>query len=746
MDSWWSSDRIEATVTPEYVYKRISAKKQSALHHPLAFGQGLTDDTYLDWIITKGRKLFLILDDISCSEHVFFLADNSFDDNDLPFDEDAIKELKLGQEALEKKFIRRQHAYNVQELTEGSHVDYTEHDIIPIDAAPKVKGVPSASKVDRVTMGRKVFSRRCLSLGEDSGIERVHFVLHFKSLEKLKHPHLVSVWATYIAQEQGYVLLNPFCELNLKSFLEDPPKSFKSLSKPEQREILFRWIYCLSSALACLHENGYAHQAIRPSNIFIDGNYNIILGAHAALGALDDKEPAYEKYAYENAAPEQWQRRATLQETNPLRSTLQGGGRTGRRIKHEKRWSQASSLSPPQPMTANSSSESSKRSSALTGSTNPPPSSHSSQPSVPSIAPTTTTASSSSSASIPTNSCRPSHTIVSTVSFQQPSARRILYDQSPLFPSDVFSLSTIILQILSLIASISCQSNKFSQSSLRSHLSKHNRTAGRGGAPADSSFHANLRQVNTWLDTLAHAAEKPSRKLPSLRRPTAKTRDSDGSSDEAEAWRWRGALGSLVDLLRPGIAKVPEDRSTAIDHVANMKRVYERWRFTPGPCCGASSRKGTASGSASVVTAFRVPPRTASSGGSLSAESGPLRLGRRIAPQERESMFEASEDDYETGDEQEPVGEPIFELESPVPRELDSTPTSLSRGSGRTSVGRNGESVILALDGFDWPRPLSRTKRQQVRPMESVAESLSGRAGGRGNWPFKPDGQVAVDV
>ena len=735
--TWWSSDRIEAVATPEYISKKMPAKKQSALHRPLAFGQGLTDDTYLDWILTRGRKLFLILDDIGCPEHIFDAVDKSFDDDDLPLNEDAIAELKLGSGALDKKFARRQHAYNVQELTEGSHIDYAEDDIVPVDVVPKVKGMPSAPKVDRVTMGRKAFTRRCLSLGEDSGIERVHFVLHFKSLERLKHPHLVSVWATYILQEQGYILLNPYCDLNLKSFLEDPPKSFKSLPKQEQREILFRWIYCLSSALACLHENGYAHQAIRPSNIFIDGNHNIILGAYAALGALDDKEPTYEKDAYENAAPEQWQKRATLQETNPLRSTLQGGGRTGRRIKTEKRWSQTSSFSPPPPLTANSSLDSSKRSSVLTSSNTISSSGRSSRP-PPSISPTTITTSSSSSSSVPTNSCRPSHTIVSTLSYQQPSAARTLYDQSPLFPSDIFSLSTIILQILSLTASISCQSAKLSPASLRSHLSKHNRTAGRGGAPADSSFHANLRQVKTWLDLLAQSTEKPSRKLPSLRRPTAKGRNSDGSADEAEAWRWRGALGSLVDLLRPGVAKVPDERFTAVGCAVNVEKIFERWGFTPGSCCIASTR---GSSSMSVITAIRVPPRTTSSGGSSSTGSG-LRPERRMAPQEYDTAYEASEEDYETGDEQE-AEEPIYELESPS--ELHSSPGGRRGGPGRESVGSTGgESVFIALDGYDWPRPASGPRRQQVRTLESLPERLDSR--GRGNWLVKPEGQMAVGM
>ena len=740
MASWWSSDRIEATATPEYISRKLPAKKQSALHQPLAFGQGLTDDTYLDWILSRSRKLFLILNDVGCAEHIFDAVDKSFDDDDLPFDEDAIKELKLGNGALDKKFARRQHAYNVQELPEGSHVDYAEDDIVPIDPVPKVKGMPLASSLDRVTMGRKSFSRRRLSLGEESGIERVHFVLHFKSLERLKHPHLVNVWATYIFQEQGYILLNPYCELNLKSFLEDPPKGFKNLPKPEQREILFRWIYCLSSALASLHENGYAHQAIRPANIYIDSNYNIILGEYAALGALDDKEPAYEKDAYENAAPEQWQRRATLQETNPLRSTLQGGGRTGRRIKAQKRWSQDSSLSPP-PLSANSSLDSNKRSSTFTANTIPSSSSRSSQLPAPSITPTTLTTSSSSSSSQPTNSCRPSHTIISTVSYRQPSAARTLYDQSPLFPSDIFSLSTIILQVLSLVASISCQSSKLSPSSLRSHLGKHNRTAGRGGAPADSSFHANLRQVSIWLDLLAQAAEKPSRKLPRLRRSSAKSRSSDGSGDEAEAWRWRGALGCLVDLIRPGLAKIPDERFSAVGCAIGTKKIFDRWGFTPGSCCIPSSMKG--SGSMSVITAIRVPPRTSSSGASSSTGSGPRRE-RRLAPQEYDIAYETSEEDYETGDEQEPA-EPVYELESPVPYELDSRNTSRQSGPGRESIGRDGESVMIALDGYDWPRPVSVSRRQQGQTMESITERfVDGGTQGRGLWPPRHASQMAV--
>jgi serine/threonine protein kinase len=579
MSSWWSNDRIAATVTETYITQKLGPKKKRVLNSPLAFGAGLTDDTYIDWILERSPRLFLILDDIGCADHIFVSVDRSFDDNDLALNDQAISELGLSGPTA-KRFAKRQYAFLVQELCEGAHVDYGDDHIIPVHALPRKQGQQQLSaNVDRVRVGDKTFLRRKISLDEDSGIEKIHFILHFKSLQRLKHPHLTSVWATYTYREEGYVLMQPSFDTTLKSFIEDPPKHFRSLPKSEQRDIIVRWIQCLTSGLAYLHDNSYAHQAIRPSNIYIDNHYSVYLGDYGALGALEDKEPAYAKDAYNHGAPEQWQKRATLAETQPLRSTLQSGGRTGRRIRPMSssavtaRPSRSPGRAPRTPSRASNNHDISATSNTAGTRT--------STMSSGSTAPTNYTSSTGSSDG--GRRAARAHAVITTLTYSQPAPSKTPFDASPSFPSDVFSMCCVITSLLSLLVSISSGSSKLSPTNIPTHLGKRNRTAGRGGkggAPADVSWHSNLGQVSTWLDMLDEtSAEKPAKKL-SLSRKSSADKDSD-----SESWRWKGFLQKMTNMMRYGFQKDISIRWTAPGGVDQINESLKKWHIETAKCC-----------------------------------------------------------------------------------------------------------------------------------------------------------------
>jgi serine/threonine protein kinase len=65
--------------------------------------------------------------------------------------------------------------------------------------------------------------------------------------------------------------------------------------------------------------------------------------------------------------------------------------------------------------------------------------------------------------------------------------------------ADIFSMGCIILELLSYLV-------KRSSSKFASFRSAKHKTAGRGGAVLDSSFHKNLGQVESWMSTLAKEA------------------------------------------------------------------------------------------------------------------------------------------------------------------------------------------------------------------------------------------------
>ena len=554
MSSWWSEQRIETTVTREYI---ISKLPSNALYRHLAFGDGLTNDTYLDWILTRGKRLFLILVEVGIPDYIFEAVDRSLDDSDLPLSEEAIWDLDLSHgrtNSLDKLFNRYQFRYLVQQLYEGSHVDYEGEEIVPVRSVGKRPGILPSLSIDRVQTGDATFIRRRVLL-EGDGVDKIHFILHLKTLQRLKHPHLVSVFATYTQGGYGHVLFTPSLDVTLRSFLDEPPKSFKSLPKAERRRILLSWTHCLSDAIAYLHERGYAHQAIRPSNIYISGDNRIYLGESAAIDALENKENVYDKEVYEYASPEQWQRKPVLQELAPLRTTHHGGGRTAQRIPKAK--SRLPSLSPDdhlhRPILTPTSSKTVRRPpSARTRSSHTPSASTVTSSSA---TPTTHTSLTSSSSSTGASTL-PKRTVITTFApVSLPS----------LFPPDIFSLSTIHVHLLSALFSLASSSqfsSKFSSKNLKLHLAKRNRNAGRGGAPPDRSFHANLTQVSSWMDKI----EKEAR----------------GKEQRGEERRIFEAVGLLAKIVRKGLSHAGTERWKARDVETHIGMIVGR----RGGCCG----------------------------------------------------------------------------------------------------------------------------------------------------------------
>ncbi|KAL8948985.1 MAG: hypothetical protein Q9222_004873 [Ikaeria aurantiellina] len=530
MTSWWTDERISNTVNREYIIREIGSKRsQDALHHPLAFGRGLTDDTYLDWILEKGRRCFLILNFIGVPERIFQLIDKSLDDDDLPLSEDALYDLNLfgaKSETLDKKFYRQQFAVLVQDLVPGGHQDFAAEEVVPVEPQNGRKGSISSAgqSSDRVHVKGTLYMRRKIPTSGDNGLDRIHFVMHLKAIQSLKHPHLVSIWSTYTQNDFSYMLLYPSTEITLKQFLNEQPKSFKNLEKQQRRETLLHWTHCIISALKYMHDNGFTHQNIRPSNVTISSNNSIYLTNFAALNALDSVDgdrQTYRTEIYEHAAPENWRRKASIYETAPDKAIHPGGGRTSRRAPESSRRPSTC----PSPMFSNQRARSA----------------------------TTTTSSSNSS-----SNSRPKKTLITTFS---PSDRF-----SPgADPADVFSLCTIILYLTSLLLG-------YGPKAFASHRSKHNRQAGRGGAPADASFHVNLREVGSWMELLMRDAGAREKK------------DQKSKGNGGTFWR---SVGGVVHSAEAGLRKEPMERHTARELELKVgKYVGRALNHANGPGCG----------------------------------------------------------------------------------------------------------------------------------------------------------------
>jgi serine/threonine protein kinase len=103
----------------------------------------------------------------------------------------------------------------------------------------------------------------------------------------------------------GYIVSDFVGHHTLRTFIDHrDPAQYKKLAKPERRWLVLNWMHCLADAIATMHQNGFCHSAIRPSNIVIEENNAI---AFSDIGSLEtfqkDKRPdATDAYNY--SAPE----------------------------------------------------------------------------------------------------------------------------------------------------------------------------------------------------------------------------------------------------------------------------------------------------------------------------------------------------------------------------------------------------------------------------------------------------------
>lgn len=542
---WWPPDRVQATLTPEYIVSQLPPSCLPHLVTPLPWGEGLTNESYLDWIVTKAGRLFLILADIGIPERIFALVDASVDDVDLPFVAHSIDLLHLSPDgnnpALDAKFFHAQWRFTVRGIAEGEYVKFTANEGVPIEVQ-RTDSTLAKEGVEKVILAGaicRVYLRTQVTIGAAPHFFEEEEVLEeIRSLRRLAHDHVFSTYASYYSaiDKTVCILFNGHYERTLLSFLTDPPPSFKRLEKARRRHTLVNWPHCLANGLAWLHAHGHPHRGIRPSNILIDAGFRIFLGQFEELDTLLPPLKVDDVEAYQYGAPERWQRSAAVQDTQPHQSLLlPSGGRTARRPSTKSATLNLPKIrAPPKPDTTTARSDSvgsqdtairitsprarfsfalstSSTSSASSDGSNNNTNSH--KRILPSIRqrPIFYTPSIASSSSSSGASTRPLSTITTTTTTDQSlnntNNHTIIKTwhaaTATATASDIFSLAAITLDILTVLC-------KRKLSSFTHHRGAKNRTAGRGGGIADSSFHLdrNAEQVFSWVSLLEKDAEK----------------------------------------------------------------------------------------------------------------------------------------------------------------------------------------------------------------------------------------------
>ncbi|QIW97306.1 hypothetical protein AMS68_002824 [Peltaster fructicola] len=312
---WWTEERIEDKVTKRFVLSKLRGAERDFLRRPLAFGEGLTDDTYLDWILTRSKRLFLILAEIGCSDQIFGCIDDSWCDEDLPIAWEDVAGLELAYDndpALNKRFYKTQFTFLLRTLESGSHIEYGPQEHIPMEFLNTLPPASSLQSWDRIHFPgepEKVFCRRKYAL-EDGAQET--FIRDMQSAQLLAHKHIAPVWATYASDGTAYSVSNFVPEHTLQSYVDHRTPAQLMRVPAERRPVLLcEWMHCLADAVAFLHHKGTAHGAIKPSNIIIDQNNKIAFSDVGTLHTFQQTKKMVKNETHDYAAPESQKSKAS---------------------------------------------------------------------------------------------------------------------------------------------------------------------------------------------------------------------------------------------------------------------------------------------------------------------------------------------------------------------------------------------------------------------------------------------------
>ncbi|KAF2226216.1 hypothetical protein BDZ85DRAFT_47369 [Elsinoe ampelina] len=533
MQDWWTDERVESVVTTRFVASHLDASSQGQLND-VVFDE-LSNDTYLDWILSRARRLFLVLVDCACVNHIFYLIEQSYEDSSLPIAERDVSALRLPPRSgsdVNRLFFRNQFKYLIRTIREGEHIRYSSSADIPIHVVDTKIPSGYAAAQDRVKLpqpNNKVFLRLREPMSGDQTEASV--LSEITAIRSARHEHIASVFGSYSKGGSMYILTSPAAHYSLKGFLSDLPKLFKAMAKPERQTQLLFWPQCLANAVAWIHANGFVHGAISPSRILVDDGFNVILGHFKDVRAAGPPSASKDLEYYQYAAPELHQRRLviqrsgasqapaldTLNEYTELHDTISSIARSLPDLP-TRTSSRSASRSDFNPSSHNETHPLSRSASRNDSPVESPTSTSSKSPfrSTTHSISSSSTLSSSSSSNDPslssssrhrTSSIRPSDFRHQTLPTTGATVVQALHSTSTDLQScDIFSLACVSLDIFTVLLGTSL-------SSFAKHRASASRTASsRGAAAVDASFHANLAQVVSWAGNLAKEAEKKAKK------------------------------------------------------------------------------------------------------------------------------------------------------------------------------------------------------------------------------------------
>ncbi|PSK54824.1 Calcium/calmodulin-dependent protein kinase [Elsinoe australis] len=309
---WWTEERIEDTVNRRLVVRHIRGKECEFLDKPIIY-EAISNDTYLEWILYRSPRLFLILIHVGCPDRIFSLIDDGWQDEDLPILRNDVRKLDLSietDEVLNRNFYITQFRFLLRQLEADDHIQYGPNEYVPMEYVCSIPTAVTIQPWPRVHFPDdwdSFFVRRHFELSgnEEKPEEEIQFLHDVKEARKYKHEHIADVWASYTSEDGGFTLTTFIGEHTLRTFMDHrTPPQYTDLTEAERPCLLLEWMHCLADTVAYLHHNNTHHGSIRPSNILIDDVNNIAFSDLGRLKTFEQDQKVSKQELHDYTAPE----------------------------------------------------------------------------------------------------------------------------------------------------------------------------------------------------------------------------------------------------------------------------------------------------------------------------------------------------------------------------------------------------------------------------------------------------------
>jgi hypothetical protein len=180
-----------------------------------------------------------------------------------------------------------------QDLSSNSATISVQADEVDTDyVSLEILGHGGFSRVDKIVhrLSRNIYARKttfyCKSPPSRESVE-MQFQNEVEILKTLQHPHLIKFIDAYALQDRLSIVMSPAADESLTGFMSRFDQ-FPPAVQEQNKSSLWRWISCLASALAYLHDHLIRHQDIKPSNILVRGDQIFLTDFGNAKKFLDD--------------------------------------------------------------------------------------------------------------------------------------------------------------------------------------------------------------------------------------------------------------------------------------------------------------------------------------------------------------------------------------------------------------------------------------------------------------------------